>query len=69
MADLAKAAGLPRPEIEQCGDCVIVSFRRADYLTDRESERGLTEQQYVILTLLRRSKRALALREILRKNL
>lgn len=64
MADLTTAAGLPRPEIEQRGDCVTVRFRRADYLTDRESEGDLTEQQYAILTLLRRSGRGLALREV-----
>ena len=65
MADLATASGLPRPEIEQRGDCVTVRFRCADYLTDREFEGDLTEQQDVILTLLRRSGRSLALREVL----
>ena len=64
MADLATASGLPRPEIEQRGDCVTVRFRRADYLTDREVEGDLTAQQSAILTLLRRSGRALALREV-----
>ncbi len=64
MADLAAASGLPRPEIEQRGDCVTVRFRRADYLTDREVEDDLTEQQNAILTLLRRSGRSLALREV-----
>ena len=64
MADLAAASGLPRPEIEQRGDCVTVRFRRADYLTDRELEGDLTEQQHAILTLLRRSGRSLALREV-----
>ena len=64
MADLAKAAGLPHPDIEQRGDCVTVRFRRADYLEDRELVGDLTEQQGAILTLLRRSGRGLALREI-----
>jgi len=64
MADLAEAAGLPRPEIEQRGDCVTVRFRRADYSTHGESAGHLTEQQDAVLTLLRRSGRALALREV-----
>ena len=64
MADLATASGLPRPEIEQRGDCVTVRFRRAEHLTDREFEGDLTEQQSAILTLLRRSGRSLALREV-----
>ena len=61
---MAKAAGLPSPEIEQRGNCVTVRFRRSGYLTDRESEGDLTEEQYAILTLSRRSDRGLALREI-----
>ena len=64
MADLAKAAGLPRPEIEERGDCVTVRFRCEEYLTARETEGDLTERQDAILTLLRRSSRGLALREV-----
>ena len=64
MADLAAAAGLPRPEIEERGDCVTVRFRRADYLADRAYKGDLTAQQNAILTLLHRSNSALALREI-----
>ena len=32
MAELATSAGLPRPEIEESGDCVTVRFRQADEL-------------------------------------
>ena len=64
MADLATAAGLPRPEIEERGDCVTVRFRRGDYSADRQFEGVLTEQQNAILALLRRSDRTLALREV-----
>ena len=32
MAELALSAGLPRPEIEERGDCVTVRFRRSDYV-------------------------------------
>lgn len=32
MAELAVSAGLPRPEIEERGDCVTVRFRRSGYV-------------------------------------
>ena len=64
MADLATSAGLPRPEIEERGDCVTVRFRRADYVAPRHDDGELTEQQRTVLTLLYRSDRALALRDI-----
>ena len=64
MADLATSAGLPRPEIEERGDCVTVRFRRADYVPPRHDDGELTEQQKTILALLHRSDGALALRDI-----
>ncbi len=64
IADLATSAGLPRPEIEERGDCVTVRFRRADYVPPRHDEGELTEQQRTVLTLLHRSDSALALRNI-----
>lgn len=64
MADLAISMGLPRPEIEQRGDCVTVRFRRGDAAFTRQVEFGLTEQQEAVLVLLRRSDAGLALREI-----
>ena len=64
MMDLATDAGLPRPEIEERGDCVTVRFRRADYSADKQFGGDLTAQQNAILPLLRRSNHALALREI-----
>ena len=64
MADLATSAGLPRPEIEERGDCVTVRFRRADYVPPRHDNGELTEQQRTVLTLLHRSDGALALRDI-----
>ncbi len=64
MADLATSAGLPRPEIEDRGDCVTVRFRRADYVPPRHDDGELTEQQRTVLTLLHRSDGALALRDI-----
>ena len=64
MAELAAAAGLPHPEIEEVGDGVTVRFRRAREVPVRETEVDLTDQQSAILRLLRNSDRALALREI-----
>ena len=64
MADLAAATGLPRPEIEERGDCVTVRFRHANHIPTRRTEGNLTEQQNEILAILRRSSRSLALREI-----
>ena len=55
---------MPRPEIEERGDCVTVRFRRADYMAVPQSEGNLTEVQSAILALLHRSNRALALGEI-----
>ncbi len=64
MANLATSAGLPRPEIEERGNCVTVRFRRADYVPPRHDDGELTEQQRTVLTLLHRSDGALALRDI-----
>ncbi len=64
MADLTKSAGLPRPDIEERGDCVTVRFRHTNHSADRQLHVDLTEQQSAILHLLRHSERPLALREI-----
>ena len=64
MAELATSAGLPRPEIEERGDCVTVRFRPADYVPPQPDNGELTERQMTILVLLRRSDGALALRDI-----
>ena len=64
MAELATSAGLPRPEIEESGDCVTVCFRHRRILPPQREVGDLTEQQRAILELLEQSERALALREI-----
>ena len=64
MADLTTSAGLPPPEIEEHGECVTVRFRHTRGMQIRDSESALTEQQNAILSMLRDSGRALALREI-----
>ena len=61
MADLTTAAGLPRPEIEEFGNCVTVRFLRVDHVTVQQPKGSLTEQQNAILALLHSSDRTLAL--------
>lgn len=74
MAELAAAAGLPRPEIEDAGACLTVRFRPAA-VGRPKSERlavslgspvafNLNARQRDILDLLRHSDQPLALREI-----
>ena len=64
MADLATAAGLPRPEIEERGDCVTVRFRRSGYVPLRRGGDELIRRQEAILALLDHADDGLALREI-----
>ena len=64
MVDLAAAAGLPRPEIEEYGDCVTVRFRHAGYVPTRGDGNDLIKRQEAILALLDRANDGLALREI-----
>lgn len=64
MTDLAISAGLPRPEIEESGDCVTVRFRRADFVPSRRRGNDLIERQEAILALLARSEEGLPLRDI-----
>ena len=63
MAELATSAGLPRPEIEERGDCVTVRFRRADYVPPRGSGDDVIKRQDAILALLDDAEDGLALRE------
>ena len=65
MVDLATAAGLPRPEIEERSDCVTVRFRPADSIPFADSGNDPIERQEAILALLAQSKEGLPLREIL----
>ena len=64
IAELAISAGLPRPEIDERGDCVTVRFLSTDETPQQAIESDLTGQQTAVLALLRRSDRALALREL-----
>ncbi len=63
MAEFALEAGLPRPEIEDSGDCVTVRFRRPKG-TNRRSERGPAGRQDTILAMLGTAKEGLSLRAL-----
>ena len=58
MADLAERAGLPRPEIEEAGGCVVVRFRPSRYIPPAQVKRMLNDRQQEVLALLSRSGRA-----------
>ncbi|MDE0030589.1 MAG: putative DNA binding domain-containing protein [Deltaproteobacteria bacterium] len=64
MAELATAAGLPRPEIEERGDCVTVRFRRSRSVPSRRGGNELIKRQEAILALLEDTEDGMALREI-----
>lgn len=64
MAELARQAGLPVPEIEDVGGCVTVRFRPTRYLPPQRVAHDLTERQRQILALLAASHGGLALRDI-----
>ena len=64
MAELATVAGLPRPEIEERGDCVTVRFRRSRSAPPRRGGNELIKRQDAILALLEDAKDGMALREI-----
>jgi len=63
MAELARQAGLPVPEIEDAGGCVTVRFRPNRYVPPQRVRRDVTERQRSILSLLDESGEGLALRD------
>lgn len=68
MAETATAAGLPRPEIEEQGESVIVRFRHVE--PDRQKvrengENGTDRARASILGLLQRARNGLTRREVL----
>jgi ATP-dependent DNA helicase RecG len=64
MAELAAAAGLPRPEIENAGEWVTVRFRPARYVPPLPGARNLTARQQRVLACLAESAFGTAVREI-----
>jgi ATP-dependent DNA helicase RecG len=64
MAELAKLAGLPPPEIEDAGGCVTVRFRPSRYIAPQRVARALSARQQSLLELLASVPGGLALRRI-----
>ena len=63
MRELTTSAGLPAPEIEDAGGCVIVRFRPGSHVP-KTVEREMSERQRAILALIDGEGDGLALREI-----
>jgi ATP-dependent DNA helicase RecG len=63
MAELTDQAGLPRPEIEESGGCVIVRFRPGQYVPPQRIGLTLSKQQQAILQILGRTE-SVAFRDI-----
>lgn len=66
MAELTERAGLPRPEIEEAGGCVIVRFRPSRYIPPRQVKKDLTDRQQAILQFLSQHPWGAARGEIIR---
>lgn len=64
IAELTTRAGLPRPEIEEAGGCVVVRFRPSRHIPPTRVYTDLTESQRRLLSLFDVGD-PLALREIL----
>ena len=65
MTETAIAAGLPRPEIEEQGDSVIVRFRHDGPEPGRVTEGGVAQSRTGVLGLLRDARDGLTRREVL----
>lgn len=52
MAELVTWAGLPQPEIEEAGGCVVVRFRPSRYVPPLRVAQDVTERQRAILACL-----------------
>lgn len=67
MAELAAAARLPRPQIEDANGAVIVRFRPQRYVPPQRVQRPVTERQRTILAMLDEASEGMPLREIVAK--
>ena len=65
MAETATAAGLPRPEIEEQSDSVIVRFRHGEPEAQRVKEGGVAQSRTGVLGLLMDASDGLTRREVL----
>ena len=64
MAELAIAAGLPRPEIAEIPGAVVVRFQSTRYVPPQRVGHDLTERQRSVLGMVAARPDGLALREI-----
>ena len=64
MAELVTRAGLPRPEIEEAGGCVMVRFRPSRYVPPLRVAKDVTERQRRVLAVLAEKPDGAAVREI-----
>jgi ATP-dependent DNA helicase RecG len=64
MAELVTRAGLPQPEIEEAGGCVMVRFRPSRYVPPLRVAQDVTERQRRVLAVLAEKPNGMALREI-----
>lgn len=67
IAELVTRAGLPPPEIEETGGCVVVRFRPSRYVPPQRVAQNVTTQQQKVLAVLNTSADGLALRDIRKK--
>jgi ATP-dependent DNA helicase RecG len=65
IAELVARAGLPPPEIEEVGGCVVVRFRPSRYLPPQRVAQNVTDRQQRVLAVLAEKPDGAALREIL----
>jgi ATP-dependent DNA helicase RecG len=64
MEELTVRAGLPSPEIEEAGGCVVVRFRPSRYVPPSRVAQNVTPRQQHVLALLAQKPGGMALREI-----
>lgn len=64
MAELVSRAGLPPPEIEEGGGCVVVRFRPSRYVPPSRVAQNVTNRQQRVLAVLAGNSSGMALREI-----
>jgi ATP-dependent DNA helicase RecG len=64
MAELVTRAGLPRPEIEEAGGCVMVRFRPSRYVPPLRVAQDVTERQRALLACLSDTAGGCALRQL-----
>lgn len=65
IAELVARAGLPQPEIEEAGGCVVVRFRPSRYVAPSRVAQDVTERQRRVLEVLAAgASGGIALREI-----